>query len=483
MRIRKLIAALACAAAMAAPALAQENPNPEHARLAAELAALREQIAQMQSMYESRIAALEEKLAGTARRSDDDAAVASRQPDVAASPVHTQPAAQAPSRARSGASSFNPEISLILQGAYAHRKKVEDRHIGGFVGADRHDHDGHGHGDKRGLNLDHTELVFAANIDPHWRGQVMLAALDGEVDVEEAWIQTTALGFGTGIKAGRFRSGIGYLNEQHPHQWDFYEQPLMYKALFGTHSYTQDGAQLKWVAPLPVFVGLGAEIGRGQNFPGNDRNTSGPDSYALFAHVGSDIGVSNSWRAGLSWLGTRADGRENNIETRYGDESEFSGRSRVWIADFVYKWAPDGNPARRNFKFQAEYFRRAENGDLVAHHGHHGHHGHHTHDSLWRTRQSGFYLASVYRFTPNWRAGLRYDRLSSGRQNVGNNPLDIEIVNYRPSRISAMVDYNWSEYSRLRLQYSRDRAMPGLTDNQITLQYIMSLGSHGAHRF
>ena len=472
MRIRKLIAALVCAAATVAPALAQENP--EHARLAAELTALREQIAQMQSMYESRIAALEEKLAGAARPEATDAA---------ASPTQTDPQPQAPSQARlkSTASSFNPEVSLILQGAYVHRKEVEDRHIGGFVAADDHRH--HGHSDRRGFTLDHTELVFAANIDPYWRGQAIVAVLDDEVELEEAWFQTTALGHGTGIRAGRFRSGIGYLNELHAHQWDFYEQPLMYKALFGRHSYVQDGAQLKWVAPLPFFAGLGAEIGRGQNFPGNDRNISGANSHALFAHVGSDIGVSHSWRAGLSWLRTRASERESHFEMNHGhhhhhdEPGAFSGRSRVWIADFVYKWAPDGNPARRNFKFQAEYFRRAEDGTLTADiHGN-------TYDSAWHTRQSGYYLASVYRFTPNWRAGMRYDRLSSGRQNLGDNPLGIETVNYRPNRVSAMVDYNWSEFSRLRLQYSRDRAMPGLTDNQVMLQYIMSLGSHGAHRF
>jgi len=466
MRISKLIAALACASALTVPALAQ-NSNPEHARMAAELAALREQIAQMQSMYERRIAALEEKLAGVGEAIDE-----------AAPPLRTdpQPAPQESSQtgAKSGLSSFNPEISLILQGAYTNRKKVEERHIGGFVSADRH-HDGHDHGD-RGFTLDHTELVFAASIDPYWRGQATVAVLDGEVELEEAWFQTMALGFGTGIKAGRFRSGIGYLNEQHAHQWDFYEQPLMYKALFGEDNYVQDGVQLKWVAPLDTLVELGAEIGRGQNFPGNDRNISAPNSHALFAHVGGDIGVSNSWRAGLSWLRTRASGRESHFETDHGEAlGAFDGRTRVWIADFVYKWAPDGNPARRNFKFQAEYFRRAENGDLVMDHV--------PYDSLWRTRQSGFYLAGVYQFTPNWRAGLRYDRLSSGRQNVGDNPLGIEIINYRPNRVSTMVDYSWSEFSRLRLQWSRDRAMPGVTDNQVTLQYIMSLGSHGAHKF
>ena len=142
----------------------------------------------------------------------------------------------------------------------------------------------------------------------------------------------------------------------------------MYKVLFGDHGYAQDGVQLKWVAPLETFVELGVEAGRGHRFPGTDRNNNGIDSRAIFAHVGGDFGVSHSWRAGLSWLQTRAGERESHFESEsFGEvEGAFSGRSRMWIADFVYKWSPDGNPSQRNFKFQAEYFHRSEKGDLSA---------------------------------------------------------------------------------------------------------------------
>jgi hypothetical protein len=46
-----------------------------------------------------------------------------------------------------------------------------------------------------------------------------------------------------------------------------------------------------------------------------------------------------------------------------------------------------------------------------------------------------------------------------------------------------MIDYNWSEFSRVRLQLAQDKSMIGITDNQLTVQYIMSLGAHGAHKF
>jgi hypothetical protein len=46
-----------------------------------------------------------------------------------------------------------------------------------------------------------------------------------------------------------------------------------------------------------------------------------------------------------------------------------------------------------------------------------------------------------------------------------------------------MVDWSPSEFSRVRLQYAQDKARSDATDNQVFLQYIVSLGAHGAHKF
>jgi len=39
-----------------------------------------------------------------------------------------------------------------------------------------------------------------------------------------------------------------------------------------------------------------------------------------------------------------------------------------------------------------------------------------------------------------------------------------------------------SEFSRIRLQLSRDATQPKL-DYQLSMQYLMLLGAHGAHQF
>lgn len=455
----------------------------------ADLAAIRAQIDDMKKTYEQRIASLEKKLA------DAEVQAKSAKPaaEVKAAPaiVAAAPAASASARA----SGFNPEVSLILQGQYKNMKDVAQRGITGFVPAGGHDE--HAAGtiegiNKRGFSVNHTELILGASIDPYWRGQAILALADGEVEVEEAWFQSLAIGHGVGLKGGRVRSGIGYLNEQHPHMWDFADAPLMYRAMFGEHaSYVQDGLQFKWLAPTPVFLEFGAEVGRGANFPGTDRNKNGAGAGAIFAHIGGDVGHSNAWRAGVSYLKTKASDREAHFADTSGIEAlgKFTGDSATWLADFVWKWAPNGNPKYQNFKFQTEYFQRREKGDLtcsddegVGNACDPGASGSSV-TSTYKTRQSGWYAQGVFKFTPEWRAGVRYEQLDSGTRDFGTNASHLVVDSYRPKKASVMVDYSWSEFSRLRLQLAQDKSMQGITDHQLTLQYVMSLGAHGAHKF
>ena len=44
------------------------------------------------------------------------------------------------------------------------------------------------------------------------------------------------------------------------------------------------------------------------------------------------------------------------------DPEAFTGNSDLAIVDFVWKWAPEGNSIRQNFKLQGEYCSRSEKG-------------------------------------------------------------------------------------------------------------------------
>jgi hypothetical protein len=224
-------------------------------------------------------------------------------------------------------------------------------------------------------------------------------------------------------------------------------------------------------------------VASGQKFPGAERNRNGAGLWTAFAHLGGDIGTSSAWQVGLSHV--RTNPRERGFEdgadaTGTALAHSFSGRSQTWIADFVYKWAPNGNSSVTNLKVQGEYFQRRETGDLNYDIG-----GLTEASSAARFRQSGSYLQAVYQFMPRWRVGVRGDWLDSGTANLGSlDPAGLPLLaGYNASRQSAMLDWSPSEFSRLRLQLARDKSRRDESDNQIWLQYIMSLGAHGAHKF
>jgi hypothetical protein len=374
--------------------------------------------------------------------------------------------------------SFNPAVSLILSGTYGNLQQDPAIPTTGFAMSPNDS------GHTKGFSIQESELGFSADIDPQFRGVATLSlAPTGGLTAENAFVQATTLGNGFNLKFGRFFSGLGYLNDQHSHTWDFVDQPLVYRSFWG-NQLTDDGIQLKWLAPTDTFIEIGGELGNGRSYPGSDPQKNGSAAGVLFLHVGNDIGYSNSWRLGASlhqthesdWTST---GVPDLLATPGGVTDAFSGNVRTSGLDFVWKYAPGGNTTVTNFKFISEYFRRTENGLLT-----YDTTGANTTDS-YAVTQSGWYAQGVYQFMPNWRTGLRYDRLNPGVAQVGalNAANVISDYGYTPTRTTLMVDYSPSEFARLRLQFAQDKSRQGLTDHQVFVQYIMSMGAHGAHQF
>ena len=100
-------------------------------------------------------------------------------------------------------------------------------------------------------------------------------------------------------------------------------------------------------------------------------------------------------------------------------------------------------------------------------------------------------MQGVYEFMQRWRAGLRYDSMSSGTPsiglvNAGFLPLAAfpSLLPATPERTTIMVDWSLSEFSRLRAQYAWDEARAAHErDQELLLQYIFAIGAHGAHKF
>ncbi|MCM2678443.1 hypothetical protein [Echinimonas agarilytica] len=380
-------------------------------------------------------------------------------------------------------------ISAILNGGFTSRDH-DFEGIGGLpIDGD------HSAGPEDGFWLDHTELAVSGNVDDMFYGKVttVLEEHDGstEVELEEAFVQTLAMPAGFSIRAGRFLSNVGYLNSKHAHTDYFADRPIAYRGTLGTH-YFDDGVRLNWIAPTDMYLELGAEVFKGGQFPASSGDTVG--SSVVYTKLGDDINDSLSWQAGLSWLRTDNDpdhcsshshddhddheGEDHEGEDHEGEEHdheehggpgfcEFKGEKDFYVADFVMKWAPGGNYKYQHLTWQSEVIRVEEDGDVF-----------HEDEDEWdefSADNTAWYSSLVYQWSPNWSAGVRYSQIKV------DNAYDDE--GFKPKAYDAMLQYQFSHFSTLRVQYTRDESMEDLDDNVFTLQYTMAIGDHGAHAF
>lgn len=394
--------------------------------------------------------------------------------------------AEQKSKSGNADNSFNPAVSMVLQGGAASYSKDEEFHLEGMPLG------GHAGLKEEGLHLWETELTLSANVDNLFYGQATLGIHneggEAELDVEEAYVDTLSLPGGVGLRFGRFFSATGYLNEHHAHAWDFVDAPLPYLAFLGGQ-HRDDGVRVSWLAPTDeLFVEVGAEVLNGESYPGGEHDEELGAARNLFAKVGGDVGSNSSWQFGLSHLRFADVHREGGHGHDHGGDehgAEFEGDSAITTADFVWKTQFSGE---RGIILQAEYLLRNEDGEV------HMEEGAGEAEFEYDGKQYGWYLQGVYQFNRQWRVGLRYDTvyaendLEMESNTTGEADDDIfEESGFHSEeenlyRWSAMVDWSPSEFSRLRLQYTNDESGHESV-NRVYLQYIMTLGAHGAHRY
>ena len=382
---------------------------------------------------------------------------------------------------------FNPAISLILDGRYSsydNEYELPGFQAGGEAGLP-----------EKGFSLGHTELTVSANIDDKFFGyfNAAMEQEEGEsiFELEEVYIETIGLGEGATIKAGRFYSGLGYLNSIHDHAHDFADLPLVYAGMVGNHL-IDTGVQARWLAPTDIFMEFGVEALSGSGFPGGE-NEDNNKGRTVFAKFGGDLNVSSSWLAGVSVYSSEFDVREAGGHAHGGgsgvDNELLGGEVDLTAVELVYKWAPNGNSKNRYLKVQFEYFMREENGEVEF-----------SEDdgttvlagsADYDGEQEGYYIQAVYQWQPRWRVGVRYEHLESDNKfaNVAGDFTEDELKEetgldseHDPERVSLMIDYSSSEFSRFRVQFNKDDSGHE-SDDQLYLQYVMSLGSNGAHKF
>jgi hypothetical protein len=520
----------------------------------ADIAELRAELRAMKRQYESRIDELESRLSTAERQAERaESAVFSSGGSLPMTAPRVLPAAAAAPAPRSGGmfgaitsgSAFNPQIAVILDGNY-YQDDTEEGDGAALVGeafwpgrslAHEHSEDGgaHDHGDgghahavaEPGFNLRSAEFYFSATVDPYFDAATYVTVSgDGDVTLEEAYFQTRSLPWGLRVKGGKFLSDFGYINRQHPHQWDFVDQNLPYLNLLGFHGLQDTGLQLTWVPDLPFYALIGGEALQGdQEIFGATvseaeqvelnlgKTQDGPRLYTAFAKIAPELGRNHALQFGLSYAHADqqqavqththavedehdhdhdhdhegdheySEGEKGHMHAQ-GDgvteelhETGLAGNAALWGIDLVYKYDAPGAYGQGDITFQTEYLRSTS--DMRVRSSAHP-------EQIGSARDfttDGLYAQATYGFLPRWKAGLRYDVLGLTNEVSGGPNEDFG----SSDRWTVDVTWNLSEFSQLRAQYAYNDILVEPDErerfNAFYLQFLMSLGSHEAHEF
>ena len=410
---------------------------------------------------------------------------------------------------------FVPGISFILDFSYVHRdldqEIFESLEVPGFLHGHTHEESsGHTHAHmnaEKGFNLNYGELVLYAAVDPYFDLFTAFHLSENSFEIEEAYVNSRSLPFGFRAKLGKFLSGFGRINAQHAHYWEFVDIPLVYRAFFGEHGLLEKGVQLNWVAPTDFYLGFGVESLQGTNensFGTGEFNLLDaeskedialddvvlPNTWVLFGKTSVDIGdfvvlAGASYAFGKS----RIDHFEED-ESPHG----FAGNSKILGFDLTLKYIID---SYRSVTFQAEYITRKMEGTRYAVQEStdtantleeddeaHENDVFEVAGAPMEKNQAGMYARLVYRFHKLWRLGAHWDWLNKNNVRLDGNSLDLpDTLN----RYSFMIDFNPTEFSRIRLQYNINRFAysEGERKNyhEVVVQFNLAIGAHGAHAF
>src|SRR2546430_561340 len=339
---------------------------------------------------------------------------------------------------------------------------------------------------QRGFNARNTELAFDGAVDPYFEGFANIVfKLDNdnetEVEVEEAFMQTTNLPYNLQLKAGQFFAAFGRLNPVHPHAWEFVDTPLVNGLFLGPDGLRGVGAQTSWTLPLPWYSQLifASQNGRGSTGfsfrnPGDDemffdRVTTDREARGL-----QDFVWMPRWENSFNLSDTQTVLAGVSVAFR-SNETGANSRTQIYGADFLYKWksarAEGGFPF---LKWQTEFmYRRFQAG--------------HGADDSFPVAETfhdwGMYSQVLWGFKKGLVGGIRGDYVHM------HDSMFTDDLDRQPRwRLSANLTWYPTEFSKIRLQYNQDFLeenffLSGRQVESVFLQWEFILGAHGAHKF
>ncbi|MEI6074232.1 MAG: hypothetical protein WCS94_01575 [Verrucomicrobiota bacterium] len=458
-----------------------------------QVAQLQQQLRQMQENFEriqrdqsAQIAALAEKLKALTEQQSAETEKKSLEAKLAAgmaaTPANSPPpekAAWSPASpitvARTGSAYMNMSFDAMMA---AGGSTVSDPSSQLQLG----DHDPI----KNGLSLRNAEIALDGAVDPYFKGFAnIVLKLDKnnqtDIELEEAYAQSTSLPANLQVKAGQFFSAFGRQNAQHPHQWAFVDTPIIFTRAFGPDGLRNIGAQGSWLLPLPIYTELflGAFDGQGSTMFGF-RYPGDPDMHGVNRFHGRET-LNNGLRGpqDLVWTPRLASSFELTDQQTLvlGTSAAFgpndtgaNARTQIFGLDLYWKWkAADAHEGFPFVSWQTEglyecFDAGADPGAALP--------AELLHD--W-----GAYSQVLWGFKPRWVTGLRGEYANGNRGAYG----AADVYRGERTRVSPVLTFYPSEFSKIRLQYNYDHGELFGNAHSVWLQLEFLLGAHGAHKF
>ena len=369
---------------------------------------------------------------------------------------------------------MNISLDGLFTLAYSSARDLDNIEVG--------DHDPQ----QRGFNARNTELAFDGAVDPYFEGFANIVFKlnndnETDVEVEEAFMQTTSLPYNLQLKAGQFFAAFGRLNPTHPHTWDFVDTPLVNGLFLGPDGLRGVGAQTSWTLPLPWYSQLifASQNGRGSTGfsfrnPGDngmffDRITTDREARGL-----QDFVWIPRWENSVDLSPTQV--VLAGVSGAFGsNETGANSRTQIYGADFLYKWKSSHAEGGFPFvKWQTEaMYRRFQAGQGA-------------NDSFpvaETFHDWGMYSQVLWGFKKGWVAGIRGDYVD-----MQDSKFTDDLDRQSRWRISANLTWYPTEFSKIRLQYNQDFLeenffLSARQVESIFLQWEFILGAHGAHKF
>jgi hypothetical protein len=404
---------------------------------------------------------------------------------TAAAPAPTVVAAPAPPPAKpaepwsptqplsllsSGRAYLNISFDSLVDAGWSTTSNVRALEVG--------DHDPN----QRGFTMPNSEIFFDGAVDPYFKGVAdIVFKLDEEnettVELEEAYLTSSALPWNLQAKGGQYFTEFGRLNQQHPHAWDFVDQPLVNGRMFGPEGLRNPGARASWLLPTPFYseLFLGAQDSQGEtaySFRDTENSLFGTTPIDRPVHDLGDMLYAPRYAASFDLTDSQT--IVAGVSGAFGpNASGDDTHTQIYGGDLYWKWKPAWQSGGFPFvSWQTEAMGRryqAGAGPLE--------------DDPAVTVPSatfydwGYYSQVLYGFRPRWVAGVRTDWVTGqhGEMRPDDNPDRF--------RFSPDLTFYPTEFSKLRLQYNYDHSQTRGSDSSVWMQVEFLLGAHAAHTF